>query len=97
MDKTQIDKSQNYQDRDSPKKKYSTITYQVFNLSIQMRKELIRQVKEEKLSIYRASRNLGIKNCTAKAIIREFRKRGHVYRRKEERKRKKKVITDEIK
>ena len=55
---------------------------------MQMRKELIRQVKEEKISIYRASRNLGIKNCTAKAIIREYKKRGHVYRRKEERKRK---------
>ena len=35
-----------------------------------MRKELIRQVKEDKISIYRASRNVGIKNCTAKAIIR---------------------------
>ena len=60
-----------------------------------MRKELIKQVSQDGVSIYRASRNLDIKNCTAKAIIREFRRRGHVYRRKEERKRKKKIPQEE--
>lgn len=36
------------------------------------------------LSIYRASRLLDIKNCTAKAILRQFRRKGHIFKRRSE-------------
>jgi transposase-like protein len=49
-----------------------------------LRKELIRLVEQEGASVYGASRTLGIKNCTGKVIMRQFRKSGHVFVRKAE-------------
>lgn len=60
-------------------------------LFIQLRKELIRVVEEDGVSIYRASRMLGIKNCTAKVILRQYRRKGHIFKRRSETRRKKKV------
>lgn len=40
---------------------------------------------DEGVSIYQASRDLGIKNSTAKVIVRNFKKTGHIFMKKRER------------
>jgi len=44
-------------------------------------------VVDEKMSVYKASRETGINNATAKDIVRKYRKSGTVFIRKEEMKR----------
>jgi hypothetical protein len=46
--------------------------------------KLIELVIEDKLSVYRASRMIGINNATAKDIIRKYKRNGTVFVRKEE-------------
>jgi hypothetical protein len=41
-------------------------------------------VHQRKTSVFRAARILNIKNSTAKAIIRQYRRKGHIFRRKSE-------------
>lgn len=38
-------------------------------------------IEERGLSVYKASRFLGIKNCTAKVILRQYRRKGHIFKR----------------
>lgn len=45
---------------------------------------LIEMIMENGLSIYRAAKILGINNSTAKAILRKYRRSGHIFRRKHE-------------
>lgn len=49
-----------------------------------MRQKLIKMVEQDGFSIYRASRILGINNSTAKAIMRNYIKNNHIFRRKGE-------------
>lgn len=49
---------------------------------MQLRTTLIDMVIYEKISIYRAAKELAINNSTAKAIIRNYRRHGHIYKRK---------------
>lgn len=45
---------------------------------------LIEMIMENGLSIYRAAKILNINNSTAKAILRKYRRFGHIFRRKDE-------------
>lgn len=49
-----------------------------------MRKTLIEMVSENGLSIYRAAKILSINHSTAKAILRRYRRNGHIFKRKHE-------------
>lgn len=42
-------------------------------------------VENKKYSIYKASRQLGISNSTAKLIIKNYREEGRIFRKKDER------------
>jgi hypothetical protein len=61
------------QKQTSRKSKYDVISYTVPLDRSQKRKELIKLVFDDQVSIYRASRLLGINNATAKVIIRKYR------------------------
>ena len=47
-----------------------------------MRKKLIDLVDDEGLSIYRACRIIGMKNVTAKSIMKSYRLNNHIFQRK---------------
>jgi hypothetical protein len=47
---------------------------------------LIQMVQDESYSVYEASKILGINNATAKVIIRNYRRKGRVFIRKNEKK-----------
>lgn len=69
-----------------PRNPYSFISLQVFDILVQLRKKLIKMVTEEGKSVYRACRDLDINNSTAKAIIRNYKRKGHIFKRKHEKK-----------
>ena len=58
------------------------ISYEVCLLSFQMRLQLIKSVEKDKLSIFQSCKKLGIKKSTAKSILRNYRKKGRIFRRK---------------
>jgi ribosomal protein S25 len=64
--------------------RYSIISYEVFPNTIKERKRLVSLVFEEGISIYRASKMLKINNSTAKAIVRNFRNKGIIFKRRHE-------------
>lgn len=64
--------------------KYHTIPFNVLLSSTQVRKMLIEMIMENGLSIYRAAKILNINNSTAKAILRKYRRFGHIFKRKDE-------------
>lgn len=75
-------KNSNYEVVELAPARYSHITLEVSILWRQLRTTLIEMVTSQDLSIYRAAKSLKINNSTAKVIIRNYRRRGHIYKRK---------------
>jgi hypothetical protein len=55
-----------------------------------MRLQLIKLVEKDRLSILQSCKKLGIRKSTAKSILRNYRKKGKIFRRKSEEKREEK-------
>lgn len=72
----------------SQSKKYQIISYQVIQTLTQTRRKLIDLVVKHGKSVFDASCLVGIKNATAKVIIRKYRQEGAIFKRKGEKIRK---------
>lgn len=64
---------------DNPKRVYSKISAEVTKFFIQVRKKLIRKVRDEKVKVKSAAKQLKIKLSTAKAIMERFKKTGDIH------------------
>ena len=66
------------------KKTYDDISFNVIDVLTQDRKKLIKLIHENQWPIKAAAKKIGIKLCTAKYILYQYRNHGRIYQKKSE-------------